>query len=554
MTTHGTALSAVDTADEALIRLDPGLHKRFRAALPWAADVVCRRLLAALHRERLAEVRACGTSLTLPGGATVPVREHGFDRLETGTLPGDPMRHLGELTALVGGGLGVELTDAVTNLAVGYARRPSTMDPFGPAATADEQMLGFERLATEGHNLHPCARTRLGWRMADVLAHDLEAEHTRVEFVAVRRELHLGEDIGARLGRQAPPGYVAQPVHRWQLENVRRQHPALFASRALVTLEGTGMQAAPTAALRTLLLTGEAAGGSRYLKLSLDIQVTSTRRTISVASTRNGPVLSVLLGRLLADEPVLVLAEPAGAAVTASGVDRQLSAIVRSGLSGRLIPGEVPVPGGALYAHAGGRTVLAALVARYASTRGRRDDAATALAFFSEYAALVLPPLLRLATRYGVALEAHLQNSIPTFVAGVPHRLVVRDFAGMRIYLPRLAARATTPPLWPGSLIGTNDIDVMRAKLGYTALQAHLGELVVRLVDSHAMDEPAAWLAVRGVIERTYAELRAHPALAADATADYAFFTAPHMPHKALVRMRLCDTGDLYVPVSNPLR
>ena len=33
----------------------------------------------------------------------------------------------------------------------------------------------------------------------------------------------------------------------------------------------------------------------------------------------------------------------------------------------------------------------------------------------------------------------------------------------------------------------------------------------------------------------------------------HAFLTAPRIPHKALVRMRLAGTGDVYVPVRNPL-
>ena len=59
---------------------------------------------------------------------------------------------------------------------------------------------------------------------------------------------------------------------------------------------------------------------------------------------------------------------------------------------------------------------------------------------------------------------------------------------------------------------------------------------------------------MRAVVDATYAELRAHPTTAIDAAADHAFFTAPLMPHKALVRMRLTDAGDVYVPVNNPLR
>jgi siderophore synthetase component len=93
----------------------------------------------------------------------------------------------------------------------------------------------------------------------------------------------------------------------------------------------------------------------------------------------------------------------------------------------------------------------------------------------------------------------------------------------------------------------------MRAKVGYTALQAHLGELVVRLTRSHNLDEAAAWRAVREVVDEVYEPLRADPACAAAAAADHAAFTAARVPHKALVRMRLAGSGDIYVPVANPL-
>ena len=87
----------------------------------------------------------------------------------------------------------------------------------------------------------------------------------------------------------------------------------------------------------------------------------------------------------------------------------------------------------------------------------------------------------------------------------------------------------------------------MRAKVGYTALQAHLGELVIRL---GRLDEDDAWREVRAALDEAYDRARWPPA---DARADHAFLTAPRVPHKALVRMRLAGAGDVYVPVQNPL-
>ncbi|SDY95537.1 Siderophore synthetase component [Micromonospora pattaloongensis] len=540
----GTLREAAARTERRLDALAPELVDGFRAALPRAAQTVGRRLLGALWREQIGDARQ---RYARAG------RRHAFDRTEFDAAPADEPAALLPPSVVGRGGaaLAGELTDAVVNLALAYAR--GTPPPDG--AGADGRALDAERRAVDGHNLHPCGRTRLGWDVADVLRHDLEAGTTGIGFVAVRRDLHLGDDVGAALADAypevpaAPPGFVVQPVHIWQRDAVlRRRYADLVAAGALRPLEGT-LPAAPTAALRTLLLPPGRDGRRRHLKVSLDIQVTSTRRTISVASTRNGPALTALLERLFAEDPdadrVLLLPETAGAAVPA-GSGRDMSVILRGGLDDRLSGAEQVVPGTALTA--GG--VLGDLVDRYAPEQPR---AAAALGFVTAYARLLLPPLLRLATRYGIALEAHLQNCLPTFVNGTPHRLVLRDFAGLRVLRPRLAAAGVRLPLWPGSVIGTDDAPVMRAKLGYTALQAHLGELVVRLTASHGLDEAAAWRAVRGVVDEAYEPLRAEPATAAAADADHAALTAGRVPHKALVRMRLVGSGDVHVPVQNPL-
>jgi siderophore synthetase component len=98
----------------------------------------------------------------------------------------------------------------------------------------------------------------------------------------------------------------------------------------------------------------------------------------------------------------------------------------------------------------------------------------------------------------------------------------------------------------------TDDVDVMRSKVAYTALQAHLAELVLRLAGSHGLDEAAAWSTVRTVVDEVYAGEGPR------GRADHAFLTAPTVPHKALLRMRLAAGrgrgGDIYVRVENPLR
>jgi siderophore synthetase component len=495
------AIAAAHT-EAALAVHAPALVPGFLEALPVAAGTVGRRLRGALIREGIRD--------------TGQGRSHAFNRVEYDTSGvGDPVDLLSGLDAP---GFAAELRNAVVNLAVAMARPAAPVDD-----DPDARAIGLERLAVAGHNLHPCGRTRLGWDTTDVLAHDLESAHTTLGFVAVRDEAHLGDDVYPQLA--APPGYRIQPVHQWQRDTVLpARYGDLIADGTLKILDDE-IDVVPTAALRTLLLPPAADGTRGYLKVSLDIQVTSTRRSISVASTRNGAAVSALLHRLVADDPggdrLILMAETAGAAVPV-GSGRDLSAIRRDGLTGRLHPGEQAVPGGAL------PFLLDELVT---------GDPAQ---WFREYAELLLPPLLRLTAR-GVALEAHLQNCLPTFVGGRPYRLALRDFAGLRLHRPRLAAAGHDIALWPGSVVGTDDADLFRAKIGYTAFQAHLGELVIRLGESHGLDEALAWRIVRSVVDES------------SSGEDHAAFTAPLVAHKALVRMRLEGGGDIYVPVRNPL-
>jgi len=563
LTAPGPTAVAIATAETALGEAAPELVASFREQVPYAMDIVARRLVGAAYREgltggpSLASWSGGHAFLPAADGGYVVTRasEHAFNRLEvTEALPVDPARLARRIIGRPEP-IEAELTDATVNLALALARRRAAPPTVGGRdlvelwsdVDPDTRCIHFEQLATEGHNLHPCGRTRLGWSIVDLLAHDLEAPATEVRFVGVRRELHVGDDLGPTFGMEID-GYAVTPVHPWQLDHiVRDRYADLVANGALVPLDAR-LPAQTTGALRTLLLPD-----GRYVKLSLDIQVTSTRRTISVASTRNGPVLSRLLGKLLPEcgERVLLLDETAGSAMVAAAGDRDLAAILRSGLSGRLGPDEIAVPGSALYAVSPltGRTVVAELVDRYA--RFIKDPATAAARWIEEYARLLLPPVLRLATRHGIGLEVHLQNCVPTFVEGAPHRLALRDLAGMRLHPARLDENLRAEaPLWPGSVIVTDDVDVMRSKVAYTALQAHLAELVLRLAGSHGLDEVAAWSTVRTVVDEVYAGEGPR------GRADHAFLTAPTVPHKALLRMRLAAGrgGDIYVRVENPLR
>lgn len=557
-----------------------------------------------------------------------PVRaEHAFNNLK----PGDPALRLsaGELSVIgspddlvellagyepapVWESFAVELADTVANLALAYARsgaqraalrrlavRLGAPDGVGLAQLVagsqapEDVMVFFERLNTEGHNLHPCGRGRLGMLPADLLRHDLEAEiSTDLILVGVRRERvesapdERGRDIGQllwaeypRLGSAVrehfradqldPAGYVFVPAHAWQLEHVIR--PLLadeIAERTVVPVPAARLAGVPTSSLRTLLTERSPAGRRLLVKTALDTLIGSTRRSISAHTTNNGPVYSRLLRQIIDREPALIdrivlLDEIAGASYRPQAHDsdperrsRALSALIRSDLTAHLRTGELPVPGCALPARSPvtESSLLVELVTRYAARRGEPDLGAAGLSFVEEYAALLLPVTVILMTKYGVAVEAHLQNCIFTLVEGVPTRLVLRDWGGMRIYPARLRRHGLRLDPRPGTVTVTDDVRVMRAKTLYTVLSNHLGEIVAHLVTRCGVAPQSAWQRITVLVEGLLTGLAADPGLRADVAADRAVLLGPTLPVKAFARMRLRPAGgDQYARVHNPL-
>jgi siderophore synthetase component len=626
---------------ETLRANEPQYASVFLEQLPRARTVVLHRLLAALWREDVGEIRTAGRRLDaghrtawsvrefeMTATLAFPVRaEHAFHNVKPGNpvlilraaepttieSPGDLVEFLADFAPAPGWrSFAAELADTVANLTLAYTRSEEQRLALRQVATElgapdtvslaqrlaarevpEDVMVFFERLNTEGHNLHPCGRGRLGMQPADLLRHDLESQTwTELILVAIRRERvesapdENGRDVGQllraeypeldtavrvhlRTDQLDPADYVFLPVHPWQLEQV--VYPLLaeeIATGTVVPVPAARLAGVPTSSVRTLLTERSPAGRRLLVKTALDTLIGSTRRSISAHTTNNGPVYSRLLRQVIDREPALVdrivlLDELAGASYRPTAHDpepdrrsRALSALVRRDPAGYLRPEELPVPGCALPARAPvtDSSLLVELVTRYGQTRGEENLAVAGLDFAEEYAALLLPVCVILMTKYGIAVEAHLQNCIFTFVDAVPTRLVLRDWGGMRIYPPRLRRHGLPLDPRPGAVTVTDDLQVMRAKALYTVLSNHLGEIVAHLVTRCGVDPRAVWARVSAMLAALLTDLDADQQLREDVTADRAVLFGPTLPVKAFARMRLDPAaGDQYVPVGNPL-
>ncbi|PRW64190.1 IucA/IucC family protein [Actinopolyspora mortivallis] len=497
--------------------------------------------------------------------------------------------------------VGVELVDSACNLALsrvlverGRRRCPPQewdgIDPLSVFGPAENTAVELDALTAEGHGLHPCGKVRLGFEPEDCLNYAPEGgRRVALAFVAVRGELlastadHGGRSVGELVGEHFPrvhglavrelrergedPGaYALVPVHPWQLRvAVPRHYREEVESGGLVPLERPRLPCRPTLSLRTLVTVLPGRHGRRLtVKTSLDVLLTSTRRTMSAGTTRDGPATSVLLRELLAREPVAAgrvdtVADLAGVAFAASGAEegsprgRGLSALLREDPADRLGEGDRLVPVSALRACSpvSGR-VLAADLVDHLATCDRVSGAEAARRFLRGYGELLFAATLPLLSRHGVALEAHMQNTLLVLRDGRPARLLLRDFAGMRVYRGRMSPAVREGFARRARVTVAEGVRQLHEKLFHSVVWANLAEVVRLLGDSHALAVGRSWRIVRAAAVDTVERFSAD--CAEPARCDLAALLGPSLPQKALVTMRLYATGgDVYRPRPNPL-
>ncbi|MFZ3186417.1 MAG: IucA/IucC family protein [Pseudomonas sp.] len=443
--------------------------------------------------------------------------------------------------------------------------------------------LLLEQWGTLGHPWHPNYKTKLGLSTAQVvdLSPEFEARFP-IQLCALHRlcghvETLAGEDywswwqghfpqaaeqLRAELQRRglAAQDYLPLPVHPWQVsEALPRLFAAEIAEQRLLLTDIVAFQGHPTMSFRTVLPAGSLQ--APMVKLPVALRLTSVQRTVSPRSARMGPRVSRLLLGILAQEPELarvlcVLPERLGLHFSPQPADdersRHLAVLYRDNPQSLLRPGELAVPVGSLFAHdAQGQPLLRQWVTL---ARGG-DDAQALLEFFDDYAAIAVHGLLGMYLLYGVAFEAHQQNSFMVMDAqGQPNRLLLRDFGDIRIHRPTLQAHGLDLELHDPAMTLLDDAAAVRDKLLHTSFMCHLGELVLLCARHWGVSEQPLWALLAGHVSDCFAALRGRVE-AERWQAERSALLEQDWPAKAFIRMRLADSHvDMVGRLSNPLR
>ena len=443
--------------------------------------------------------------------------------------------------------------------------------------------LILEQWGTTGHPWHPNYKTKLGLLPSQVIDYSPEFE-ARFEVIlcAVHQDfihieslpgspeyrdwfaqwfpepLHKLDNLLHAQGLDAGD-YLPLPVHPWQASETL---PSLFADelrdRLLVCSRIKAFTAHPTMSFRTVL--PEASRTAPMVKLPVDLRLTSVQRTLSPRSACMGPKVSALLMSILDAEPEIqktlaIVPECTGLHFKshrpADDRERHLSVLYRNNPNDLLNPGEMAVPVGSLFAPDHRDEPL---LRQWILLSEGSDSPQAASDFLDRYLYAALPGLMAMYLLYGIAFEAHQQNSFMVMdVHGRPSRLMLRDFGDIRIDRKTLHQRGFDLPLKDPAMTLYDDAGFVRDKLLHTAFMCHFGELILLISRYWKLAESDLWQALSAHVNCCFDNLR-EGAEPQRWHTEHEALLVQDWPAKSFLRMRLLDSPtDIVRRLENPL-
>lgn len=370
---------------------------------------------------------------------------------------------------------------------------------------------------------------------------------------------------GLRARGKLPDDWLPLPVHRWHLDNfVCREFEAEIAS-GIFDPQGPEIVTLPSMSFRTML--PDTQEPRPFIKLPVAIWLTSEQRTLQAKSIHMGPRLSALISDILAKEEDLrdtleIFTEEAGMILRhpETGDEhpgRFLSVVFRNTDALTRRDGHLPVAVAALLTAGpmNDRPLICELIAR----NGEESEEAIA-AFFRAYVRTVIRPTLAMYLLYGIAFEAHQQNSTILFDhAGQPQKLLIRDFGDGRSFAPLLEERGYhLKPFTQKGILPTTfdkDISLVRSFVIDACLVCHLHEIALCLSEQYGLQGNGLWRILREETAEAFDALR--PRMLSDVfwQQERAAFLENPWPTRSVLRMHLERYRDYRVEheLPNPL-
>lgn len=391
--------------------------------------------------------------------------------------------------------------------------------------------------ALEGHPYYPTWKSRPGLNEQDI--EDLSAEfgaRVTLRIGALRADMTYCEkmphvkDIHQWLSEVFPdtwpiwcewlkneglePGmWLPLPLHPWHLKHWIHKNFAKEIKDGILLTDGPMLETAPSMSFRTMLPTSSKLP---FIKLPVAIWMTSEMRSLQAKSIHMGPRISTIIDAILKAEngfDGMLDCFREEAAWHFLHPERKndaegefLSVVFRNTSPWQIESNTLAVTVAALFTELPHRPLP--VVSEFIELSGQDPSN-----WFRNYAYIVLKPVLAMYLIYGVALEAHQQNTQILFdEKGMAQAMLIRDFGDGRTWAPALRKQGyeLKPYSWPGilSTVFEDDIEPVRTFVVDACFVSHLHELAWFLTDLYHITDNRMWNILGEELERVFNELR----------------------------------------------
>lgn len=450
-----------------------------------------------------------------------------------------------------------------------YQSTAENLDAARPLTAESVTFLKAEQTVAYGHWLHPTPKSREGmnfWQQgtyAPEFGGDFRLHHFAVARDLVRADSALGrsaEEIVRSLAPDVPlgPGEMLLPMHPLQAEALMLDPAvqALIDDGALRPLGAHGPRFSATSSVRTVYN----AALPFMLKFSLPVRITNSLRVNRLHELEAGAAIARLIDRagvagryqgfhIIRDPAHIRLAMPgrveSGFEVILRenpfGTGRDRGIVTLAALTADPLPGAC--------------SLLEDILRRLAAGNGR-DLARIAAIWFERYLDHALDPLLTLYDDFGIALEAHQQNSLLDLSSGFPSAYYYRDNQGFYLAERHRASLARLVP----EMDRIDDLYFPEAdiqdRFAYYAVVNQIFSVISRIGHDGLADETV----LLAILHRRLENL-ARVLTGAGGRFAESLIHSPTIASKANLRARLFgvdelqaeDTRTLYRRIANPL-
>ncbi|MDN6231750.1 MAG: sialic acid synthase [Staphylococcus simulans] len=493
-----------------------------------------------------------------------------------------------------------DMMNSVANMALALSYQHITLKDdtramFDIIAHASDSYLRSEQSVIEGHPLHPGAKLRKGLTPQENIQYSSEFQQPiALKWIAVHNELVRTQTLEHTYNEtlfknfeglesafnQAIPSdehnhYSIIVLHPWQYDEIlERDYAQELDAGQIKTIP---YETSYYAGLSFRTLMPKWPETTPHVKLSTNVHITGEIRTLSEQTTFNGPLVTHIVNQILTEDPLFKDIQASGISELA-GIhfyhkqdqgdyqterSEQLGSLLRENVYHLTAPDTINIiPSSLVVSNPNAEiAVINSLIERYQSAKQTESFEAASEAWLAEYAQALVDIVIPLMVKYGIALEAHLQNAVASFNEdGSLNHMFIRDYEGLRIDEQQLNDSGfSTEHFHEKSRILTSKSTSVFNKAFYSTIQNHLGELILTIAQhtqESVISENKLWDVVKQITQKKFNQMQADHTIDNERLADikHTFFDET-IDYKCVTTMRLEDEAHdyTYVKVKNPL-